>query len=169
MLGKRKSRILYVWLSRAFWGLLLYRTERGLHLFIGKPYAVIRIFLLPLINLIQAYSNLDINYKADIRGGLLVLHPTAGIVISGFSVIGENLLLTGGNVIGSRAGCRYGDIRIGNNCSLGANAVVLGPIKLSNNISVGASACVLKSCETDGATLVGVPAKIVGKYNTSDT
>lgn len=99
------------------------------------------------------------HYKADVKGGLSILHASAGIVISGFSVIGQNLTLTGGNVIGSRPGCKFGDIKIGDNCMLGANAVVLGPIELGNNIKIGAAACVIKSCLSDGATLIGVPAK----------
>lgn len=32
---------------------------------------------------------MDIHYKADIKGGLLVLHPSVGCVISGQSIIGE--------------------------------------------------------------------------------
>lgn len=159
MLGKYKLRILYIWMSRLFWGVLSYRVERGLYLLIGKPYEKIRIIFMPLINLVQAYSNLDLDYRSDIKGGLVVLHPSVGVVISGLSIIGENFTLTGGNVIGARPGCKYGDIQIGDNCTLGANAVLLGPIKLSNGINVGASACAVKDCLVENATLVGVPAK----------
>jgi serine O-acetyltransferase len=159
MLGKHKIRIVHIWLSRAFWGILTYRIERGWYRLIGRPYEVLRIIFLPIINLIQAYSNLDLNYKSDIKGGLLVLHPAAGIVISGFAVIGKNLTLTGGNIIGGKAGCKMGEIKIGDDCSLGANAVILGPIELSNNINIGASACVVKDCLADNTILVGVPAK----------
>ncbi len=153
MLGKYKIRILHIWLSRVFWGIFLYRFERGLYKTIGKPYEYIRVIFIPLFNLIQAYSNIDIPYKADIKGGLLVLHPSVGCVVSGVAVIGENLTLTGGNIIGGRAGCKKGELVIGNNCSLGANAVILGPIKLASNIQVGASACVVKDCLVDNSTL----------------
>ncbi|MFZ6013939.1 MAG: hypothetical protein ACOYXT_26605 [Bacteroidota bacterium] len=114
---------------------------------------------MPIFNLIQSYSNLDLHYKADIKGGLLVLHPSLGVVVSGLSDIGHNMTLTGGNTIGARPGCGYGEIKIGNHCTLGANAVILGPIRLGNKINVGALACVVKDCETDHATLIGVPAK----------
>lgn len=159
MLGKYKIRILYIWLSRVFWGIFLYRLERGLFLLIGKSYGVFRVLFIPAFNLIQAYSNIDINYKSDIKGGLLVLHPSTGVVISGLSIIGKNLTLTGGNTIGARPGCKRGEIKIGDNCSLGANAVILGPIKLENSIKIGASACVVKDCLLDNSTLIGVPAK----------
>lgn len=76
MLGKYKIRILHIWLSRVFWGIFLYRLERGLFLLIGKPYEIIRVIFIPIFNIIQAYSNIDLNYKSDIKGGLLVLHPS---------------------------------------------------------------------------------------------
>lgn len=71
--------------------------------------------------------------------------------------------MTGGNIIGAKDGCLPGGIVIGNDCNLGANAVILGPVQLGNNIKIGASGCVLKDFLTDGAILVGVPAKILDK------
>ena len=160
MLGKQKSRILFIWFSRSFAGVILYRIERGFFLTFGNFYTVIRILFLPIINLIQAYSNLDIHYKADIKGGLSVLHPSMGIVISGKSIIGYNFTLTGGNVIGINKKTEKGSFIIGNNCELGANAVVLGPIILGDNVKIGALACVVKNCLTSHVTLVGIPAQI---------
>jgi len=159
MLGKHKIRILHIWLSRAFCGIFIYRLERSLYLLLGEAYGVVRIIFIPILNIFYAYSNLEINYKANIKGGILVLHPAVGVVISGLSVIGSNITLTGGNIIGARKGCKNGGIIIGNNCELGANAVILGPVEITNNVSIGASACVVKNCTTDGASLIGVPAK----------
>ncbi|GMV77426.1 MAG: hypothetical protein AMXMBFR79_05610 [Chitinophagaceae bacterium] len=159
MLGKHKIRILHIWLSRAYCGIFIYRLERNLYLLLGEPYGVVRIIFIPILNIFYAYSNIEINYKANIKGGILVLHPAVGVVISGLSVIGSNITLTGGNIIGARKGCKKGDIIIGNNCELGANAVILGPVEITNNVSIGASACVVKNCTTDGAALIGVPAK----------
>jgi serine acetyltransferase len=162
MLGKHRIRILHIWLSRVFCGIFLYRLERGLYTTIGRAYEYIRVIFIPLFNLMQAYSNLEIHYKADIKGGLLVLHASAGCVVSGLAVIGENLTLTGGNIIGGRAGCKRGDLIIGDNCSLGANAVILGPVRLGNNIEVSASALVVSDCPDDNCMLLGVPAKAIG-------
>ena len=66
LLGKHKIRIVHIWLSRVFWGIFLYRFERSLFLSFGKFYGYARIVLIPLYNLLQAYSNMDIHYKADI-------------------------------------------------------------------------------------------------------
>lgn len=159
ILGKYKIRIIHIWLSRVFWGILLYRIERSLFLIFQKSYSFLRIPFIPIINLIQSYSNLDIHYKANIKGGILVLHPSVGVVISAKSIIGNNLTLTGGNVIGTKDVVKDMKFEIGNNCYLGANATIIGPLKLGNNIKIGANACVVKSYEIDNISLVGVPAK----------
>lgn len=159
MLGSHSIRILYVWLSRSFAGIWLYRTERSLYLIFGDAYKYIRIPFLPFINLLQAYSNIEINYRAQIAGGLVVLHPGMGVVLTGKAIIGRNLTLTGGNVIGMKKKYAEGDFIIGDYCSLGANAVIIGPVRIANNIKIGASSCVVSSFSDDGIVLMGVPAK----------
>ncbi len=163
LLGKHTIRIVHIWLSRVFCGLFLYRFERGLYLSFGKFYKYARIILIPVYNLLQAYSNMDIHYKADIKGGLIVLHPSVGVVVSAKSIIGKNLTLTGGNIIGGRPGFENENIVIGENCTLGANAVIIGPIHIADNIQIGASACVINNIIDSNITVVGVPAKPILK------
>jgi serine acetyltransferase len=158
--GKHKLRIVFIWLSRVFWGLFSYRFDRGLFLLFGSSYRILRIPLVPLFNFWQAYSNTDIHYQAEVGPGLNILHCSMGTVISGKSLIGKNLTLTGGNVIGAKTNCKPKEIILGDNCFFGANAVLLGPIKIGNNVKIGALAMVIKNCG-DNVTLVGVPAKEV--------
>ena len=157
ILGKDKWRIIIIFFSRIFIGIFWYRIERSLFLILGNKYQILRVILSPFLYLIQAYTNIDIHYKADIGPGLLILHSSVGIVISGRSIIGKNSTLTGGNIIGMSD--RPGSFIVGDNCSMGANACIIGPLKLGNNIKIGSCACVVKSYEQDGITLVGVPAK----------
>lgn len=160
VLGKKKLRIVFVFFSRVFWGIFLYRLERSLYLFFGdKWYKILRFFLLPLYYPIVAYSNLDIHYKANIDGGLLILHPSLGVVISGKCIVGKNLTLVGGNCIGIKNWYSGAKFLIGDNCMLGANSTIIGPLTLDNNVTVGASSCVVKSFNEDNITLGGVPAK----------
>lgn len=159
MVGKKPGSIITIWLSRPFWGIFIYRVERSLFLIFGRFYSILRIVFIPLFNLIYAYSNVEIHYQADIKEGLLILHTSPGIIISRFTVAGRNLILTGGNIIGEKPGCGYGDIQIGNDCFMGANAVILGPVKLADHIQIGALACVVNDCLTNNLTLIGVPAK----------
>lgn len=158
ILGKNKFRIMFIWMSRAFVGCFFYRLERIMFLVFGKYYSILRVFFYPILSLIKVYTNMDIHYKANIRGGLLVLHPAVGIVISAKATIGKNITLVGGNIIGFGSGDNK-EFRIGSNCTLGANAVIIGPLVLEDNIKIGASACVVKSCEIIGTVLAGVPAK----------
>lgn len=100
--GKNKMRLLFIWMSWGIIGLFVYRLERGLYLSIGKPYKYLRLLFLPFLNFIQAISRLDIPYTADIGPGIIILHPVMGITINGSSIIGKNLTLTGGNILGLR-------------------------------------------------------------------
>ena len=161
MLGKRKIRILHIWMSRIFVGIFLYRFERSLFLIFNNFYGILRIPFLPLFYLLQSYSNIDIHYKAAIKEGLLILHPSLGIVISGQVSIGKNITLTGGNLIGTKRNCEKGSFVIGDNCTFGGNATLIGPLILGNHIVVGASACVINTCLINNSVLVGVPAKEV--------
>ena len=165
ILGKNKWRILIIFFSRVFVGIFWYRIDRSLFLLIGKNYRLIRIFLSPLFYMVQAYSNIDIHYQSDIGPGLLVLHPSVGVVISGNTIIGKNATFTGGNVIGDSKKCNRGDFVIGDNCYLGANACIMGPVILGNNLNIGACACVVKSVQGDHLTLVGVPARPLNHAN----
>jgi len=165
MVGTQKMRILIIWLTRTFWGCMLYRFEHGIYLLLGDFYRFLRIPFLPLIYLIQAYSNMDIHYKAHIGKGVLLLHPAVGCVISGRCIIGNNLTLTGGNIIGTKYSCRKGEFVIGNHCNLGGNATIVGPLILGNYITIGASACVISSFRQDHLKLVGVPARVLEKDN----
>jgi len=161
MLGKDKWRIVVIFFSRIFAGIFWYRIDRSLYLLLGGKYRVVRVLLNPFFYLVQAYSNLDIHYKADIGPGLTVLHSSVGIVISGKTIVGKNFTLTGGNVVGATKECKSGEFVIGDNCFLGANACIIGPLTLANNIRIGACACVVKSYIDNDITLVGVPAKVL--------
>lgn len=155
--GRKKLRALYLWLSWGIVGLFFYRLERGLYLTLRGGYICIRPVLSPLLNLIQALSHLEINYHANIGPGIKVLHPSMGVVINGSCVIGSNLTLVGGNIIGLSKTVEGKDFVIGNDVTLGANACIIGPVTLGNNINIGALACVVKDADSD-TTLVGVPA-----------
>jgi acetyltransferase-like isoleucine patch superfamily enzyme len=54
-------------------------------------------------------------------------------------------------------------IRIGVNCWIGANAVILPGVQLGNHVVVGAGAVVTKSFLEDDILIAGVPAKMVKK------
>lgn len=86
-------------------------------------------------------------------------------------ICGKNLLFAPGVKI-ITSGHDFKDINkptkndpvvIGDNVWIGANVVILPGIKIGNNCVIGAGAIVTKSFEDDGLILAGNPAKIIGK------
>jgi acetyltransferase-like isoleucine patch superfamily enzyme len=59
-------------------------------------------------------------------------------------------------------------IKIGNNCWIGANAVILPGVTLGNNVIVGAGSVVTKSFEEDGIIIAGNPARIIKRIKKDD-
>jgi serine acetyltransferase len=160
LLGKNKLRLILLFFNRAFWGVFSYRIDRSLYLVFKNSYKFIRIFLSPFFYFLQIISNCDIHYKANIKGGINIHHPSLGVVISGKSIIGEMLTLTGGNAIGIKSSSDEALISIGDYCNMGANSCIIGPLQLGSNLKIAALACVVKSYCEDNLILVGVPAKI---------
>jgi serine O-acetyltransferase len=163
VIGKKKYRLLIVFFTRSFWGLFLYRIERSGYLVFGRFYVVLRLPFIPFFTLVQSFSNIDIHYKAAIKGGILILHPSVGVVVSGRVIVGQDLTLTGGNVIGYNGNKGNEVFVIGDQCNMGANATIIGPLILGNCITIGASSCVVKSFIADDLILGGVPALSLNK------
>lgn len=162
LVNTRPWRWLTIWLGGAACVIVSYRLDRALYLALGRWYVLLRPLFFPLFLLLRVLSAPhDISYRADIGRGLKVLHPTLGVVVSAHAVCGESLVLTGGNCIGGRGAMRPGDVRLGDDVTLGANAVVLGPAAVGDRCVVGAGAVVVHDAPPD-AVLVGVPARAVG-------
>ncbi|GGC67132.1 serine O-acetyltransferase [Hoyosella rhizosphaerae] len=101
--------------------------------------------------------------------GLLMQHPN-GIVISGRAVIGDDATIlqqvTVGETIGADAQAPRAPT-IGARALLSAGARILGDIELGDDVVVGANAVVLISVETGGVA-VGVPARVVKNRLTAE-
>lgn len=95
--------------------------------------------------------------------GLSIAHYGT-IIVNGSCKIGKNCRLQAGINIGASGGNPQGPI-IGDNCYIGPGAKLFGPIKLGDNITVGANAVVNKSHHVNNAALIGVPAKLKENYS----
>ncbi len=125
---------------------------------------LIRIFFSLLYKI--AYMNIrgkgiELPCEVEIGRGLRIDH-NGGIVISGYSKIGENCILRNGVTIGTRSVKNIKAPIIGNNVNIGSGAKILGNIKIGNNVNIGANAVVLIDVP-DNSTIVGVPGKIIIK------
>lgn len=100
-------------------------------------------------------------YAGTCAKGLHVWHygPT---MISGEAKVGENCTFHG-------QGCLATDLAgvkapvLGDRVDVGFGATVVGDVYIADDVRIGAGAVVTKSCYEKGATLVGVPARVLPK------
>ncbi len=90
-----------------------------------------------------------------------------GIVIGETAVVGDDVVLFHGVTLGgTRANPGRRHPRIGTGAVLGAGATVLGSVTVGAHARIGAGAVVLQDV-ADGATAVGVPARVLPIGETS--
>lgn len=82
------------------------------------------------------------------------------IVVNSAARIGANCRLHTSVNIGTSAGEKKAPV-IGDNVYIGPGAIIFGDIKIANNTTIGANATVNKSVDTEHCVLAGSPAKIV--------
>ena len=130
-----------------------YRRERWLYVHHLKILSKL------LFRLMQIVLGCTIPPTVIIGDGCIIAH-FHGIVIHHETKIGAGTTIYQNVTLGGRNG-NPGPI-IGENCVIGAGACILGNIKIGNNVKVGANAVVLDDIP-EGCTVVGVPGKIVKK------
>jgi len=142
-------------------------TYPGLHalLFHRVAHAVWNIGLRWLARVISALSRwltgIEIHPGAKIGRRFFIDHGM-GVVIGETAEIGDDCTLYHGVTLGGTSlekGKRHPTLV--NNVVVGAGAKVLGPIVLGEGARIGSNAVVVKDVP-DGATVVGVPGRIVG-------
>jgi serine O-acetyltransferase len=99
--------------------------------------------------------------EAQIGEGTHLGYGGLGIVIHKEAVIGRNVLLSPGVVIGGRSEMPGAPI-IEDNVLIGVGAKILGPVRIGEGAKVGANAVVIDDV-LPGDTVVGIPARPVVK------
>ena len=140
-------------------------TYAGLHaiIFYRKAHFLLKLripFFPRLISQVaRILTGIEIHPGAKIGEGLFIDHGT-GVVIGETSIIGNNVTLFQGVTLGGTGkerGKRHPTI--GDNVVIGAGAKVLGNITVGANSYVGANAVVIKDVPPN-STIVGVPGRI---------
>ncbi len=101
---------------------------------------------------------LKIFRTTDILGGLVCFHPFATVINA--KSIGKNFQFRNGLTIGNKANDNDQLPIIGNNVSVGANAVIIGNIIIGDNVIIGAGAVVVKDVPSN-SVIAGNPAKVI--------
>jgi serine O-acetyltransferase len=138
-----------------FQAVLLYRVSHWLFQrgWIYPPWLLSRFSL--------AITGAEIEFNAQIGPGLLISHPV-GIVVGRGTVMGSGVTLFQGVTFGVKS-WHPDDIRkfprVGNKCYFFTGAAVLGDLTIGDNCVIGAHAVVLEGLP-DGSLALGVPARI---------
>ena len=135
----------YVMVRNIFYARVAYR-----HHYYAK---VLSVFARPL-------PLLDISSTAEIGGGLIVQHGYATIIAP--RKIGKNCWVNQGVTIGytNDNDCPT----LGDNVTVYAGAKILGDVHVGNNVVVAANAVVVKDVE-DNCVVGGVPAKVIKRLD----
>lgn len=140
-------------------------TYSGLHAIVSHRIAHflwrLKIPLLPrfLSQFSRSLTGIEIHPGARIGKGLFIDHGM-GVVIGETSIIGDNVTLFQGVTLGGTGkekGKRHPTI--GDNVVIGSGAKVLGNITIGANSYIGANAVVVKDVPPN-STVVGVPGRI---------
>lgn len=111
-----------------------------------------------LFRYVRNHYGIELPYSAKL-GRKIVIEHQHGIVVHGAAELGDECVIRQGVTIGNRYLDRPHEAPIlGCRVNVGAGAKILGGITLGDNASVGANAVVLKPVKR-GETVVGIPAK----------
>jgi len=105
-------------------------------------------------------TGIEIHPGAKIGKRFFIDHGM-GVVIGETTEIGNGVLIYQGVVLGGTTlAKKKRHPTIGNNVVIGTGATLLGDIKISDNARIGSGSVVVKDVP-EGATVVGIPGKIV--------
>ena len=152
--------------EQSIWAVWVYRFGRRVDsLADGLWKRVLTLMYWLLFRVIETALAISIPKSAAIGPGLRIWH-FGGIFIHPETTIGAHCTLRQGVTIGNRIEDGAVPV-IGDNVELGAYAQVLGGIRVGNDCKIGAMSVVL--CDVpDGATAVGIPARIILPLANSD-
>lgn len=109
----------------------------------------------------QCYD-LKVDIKPNNLGpGFRLVHLGALVRIKVACNIGRNCTMLPGVVIGNKHFKGTNEqVNIGDNCYIGLGAKILGTVNIGNNVTIGANAVITKDIP-DNAVVGGVPAKVL--------
>ena len=99
-------------------------------------------------------------YPNSLGKGAFLVHP-GFMRVGKVAHVGENATILPMVLFGKKSpGIENPDIYVGDNVYISTGVTILGPVKIGNNVTIGAGAVVTKDIP-DNAVVGGVPAKII--------
>jgi serine O-acetyltransferase len=142
-----------------FKGFQALQLQRIAHWLWGQGRTPLALFLQ---NQVSETFAVDIHPGAAMGCGIMLDHAT-GLVIGETAVVGDNVSILHSVTLGG-SGCQGGKRhpKVGDGVMISAGAKILGNISIGEGVKVGAGSLVLETVPAH-VTVVGVPAKIVGR------
>ena len=155
------KRVFYLFFQQELHAVLIYRFGRWANyqckLPIVKPLAKIVYFFLNKSS--EIIAGIGIWPECDIGPGLRIEHWGGVIIIA--KRIGMNCRIQHQVTIGYLGAGLGGDVpTLGDKVFVGVGAKILGEVTIGNNVVIGANAVVINDIP-DNAVAVGIPAKVV--------
>ncbi len=146
-------------LSPALWVMAVYRLGRWRYDIGWRPLrAPFSILYKLAFAFVTAASGAELPCEVQVGRRLRIDHPQ-GLVVSGDAQIGDDVVLRNGVTVGLRRTGKRGSPVIGDRVDIGAGAKILGEIRIGNDALIGANAVVLTDVPA-GCIAVGVPATV---------
>ncbi len=160
--GLAGASLLYVLFEQGLWAITVYRFGRWVRgVKVPVVSLLLKLFAFLLFKMCEIWTGISLPASARIGKGFYIGH-FGGIILHSDVQIGENCSVGPGVLLGTRGLGNKGVPVLGDTVYVGAGAKILGGIKIGNNARIGANAVVLTDVP-DGASAVGVPARILKK------
>lgn len=151
-----------IW-RQGFWVMIAYRFGRWRYTVNARVLRAPLSFVYKLLKITsQILTGIDLPCEVVVGRRLKIEH-FGDLIISGDTVIGDDVVLRNGVTIGLRRTGVRGAPRIGNRVDIGTGAKILGDIVIGDDVAIGANAVVLKDVPANSIA-VGIPAKIKTKH-----
>lgn len=145
-------------LNWGFWALVIYRFGRWRYEIKWRPFRIPFSFFYKFAFFFIKGIGIELPCEVELGKNFRIDHQ-GGIVISGYTRFGDNCVIRNGVTIGLSRVERPAAPQFGDNVDIGTGAKVLGEIRIGNNVTIGANAVVIRDVP-DNSIAVGVPAGI---------
>jgi serine O-acetyltransferase len=112
--------------------------------------------------IVRGIAGCTIPAQCKIGNGLILKHGAQGTMLNGYCVIGNNATIYHQVTIGVKGPHDYKAPVIGESVFIGAGAKILGDIKIGDNCLIGANSVVITDIR-ENSTAVGVPARAIAR------
>jgi serine O-acetyltransferase len=147
-------------LRQGLWVMCVYRFGRWRYTIRWRWLRMPFSFLYKVLKVIsEILTGIELPCEVTLGRRLRIEH-FGGIIISGDAVFGDDCVIRNGVTVGLKHTGHRGSPTLGDRVDIGAGAKILGPIHIGNDVSIGANAVVLTDVPPN-CVAVGIPARVL--------